>query len=157
MPIVKFKIKDKLILGNISGIFSFSMVNVIDYISIRLHLNQWHIWQLSASLFFPKKELTSIPAITIGGVTHLTLACMIGVIIFFTLYYTGRTFYIIKGIGVTLLAWVMIYGGLLCLKITSITQPLGAQTNMIHMFFHILVGSLNAFMIIKLADKSVWE
>jgi hypothetical protein len=155
--ILKIKIKDKIILGGTSGVMSVLMVNGISLLLLFLHITKWHVWQLSASLYFPKKELSSIPAIIIGGITHLTLASMVGVVLFYTLYYTGRTFYIVKGIGVLLFSFVIIYGGLLNLKITPITQPLGAQTNMAYMFFHITAGILMSILIVKLADKQVWE
>jgi hypothetical protein len=154
---IKIKIKDKIILGAISGALPTIILNVVDYLSLRLNLNKWHIWQIAGSLFFKKEDLTTIPALLLGGLTHTTLTSLGGIFIFYTLYYTGRSFYIIKGIGIFLLFWIALFGGILSLKITEIAQPIDAQTNMAHLFGHIMEGILAGLLIVKLADERVWD
>lgn len=151
------KIKDKLLLGLISGALATTILNCVDYLSLRLHINNWHIWQLAGSLFFRKEELTTIPALILGAFTHTTLTGLAGVIICYTLYYTGKTLYIVKGVAIFLLFWIILFGGILSLKITTITQPVGAQTNIAHLIGHLSDGILTSLLIVKLADKSVWN
>ncbi len=154
---MKFKIKDKYLLGFVSAAIVATILNFVDYLSVRLHINEWHIWQIAGSLFFGKEELTGIPALIIGALTHTTLIGFAGVIICYILHYTGRTWYIVKGITVFLLFWIMLFGGILSLKITSITQPVGAQTNIAHMIGHITAGILTSLLIVKAIDKSAWD
>jgi len=154
---MKFKIKDKLILGAFSGVLATTILNVVDYLSVILHASKWHIFQIAASLYFNQNEVTTIPALIIGGFTHTTLISLAGIIICYILYFTGRTLYIIKGICVSLFLWIMLFGGALSLGITSIVQPIGTPTNMAHLSGHFMAGILTSFLIIKLADKKAWE
>lgn len=140
-----------------SGIIATTFLNSIDYLSLRLHMNKWHIWQISTSLFFPQNELSTVPALILGAVTHATIMGLAGTSICYTLYYSGRTLYILKGIAILLLFGIILFGGALSLKITSIIQPVGAQTNMGHLFGHLMEGTLTSLLIVKLADKQVWD
>ena len=133
------------------------LFSVVDYFLFRLHVTKWHIFQIASSIFFSKEEITTVPALVIGGLTHITLEGLAGLVLFCALYYTGRKFYLFKGISVALLFWIMLFGGILSLKITAIAQPLGAPTNMTNLVEHILSGILAGFLMVKLADESVWD
>jgi hypothetical protein len=58
-------------------------MNGLDYLMLRLCLNKWHIWQLSASLYFKKDELDTIPAFLIGGVIYMLIESIAGVVLFY--------------------------------------------------------------------------
>ena len=154
---MKFRIKDRVILGAFSGALSTTLLNFLDFLSIILHTNEWHIWQIAGSLFFTQEELKTIIALVLGGITHTTLTSCVGVVICYILFFTGRSLYIIKGIGVFLLFWIILFGGTLRLGITSISQPLGVPTNFAHFTGHLLDGILTSFFIIKFGDKKVWK
>lgn len=154
---MKFKIKDKVILGTVGGALATTLLNFVDYLSVLLHVNNWHIWQIAGSLLFKKEELTTLPALILGAFTHTTLMGLAGVIISYILYFTGRTLYVVKGVQVFLLFWIVLFGGVLGLGITTITQPVGVQTNIAHFVGHFAGGVLSSYLIVRLADQRAWE
>jgi len=153
---LKLKIKDKFILGAFSGAATTTVLNFVDYLSLALHVNNLHIWQIAGSLYYTQEELKSVVAIVLGGITHTTLTSFVGIIICYTLYFTGRSFYIIKGIVICLLFWIMLFGGTLRLGITSLPQPLGITTNLAHFTGHVLLGVITSILIVKFADEKTW-
>ncbi len=152
-----FNIKDKVLLGALSGALVATAFNLLDYISITLKVNKWHIWQIASSLYFPKGDLNTVPALALGAITHTTLMAFAGIIICYVLYYTGRDFYLVKGILILLFFWIGLFGGVLSLGVTSLQQPLGISTNIAHIFGHFGASVIISYLIVKLADPKVWS
>lgn len=152
----RFKIDDKITLGVVSSIIGTLLLGVVDYIAFMLNLEKWQLINIAASAYFKVDDVGTLPALFVGGITHLANAGLLGVIICYILYYTGIDFYWLKGIGVSLMFWLFAYGVVLRTHIGRI-DPTGAFTNVSHILFHIIGGWLIAYLIIKLAKEGTFE
>ncbi|MHB1420778.1 MAG: hypothetical protein ACYCX4_14565, partial [Bacillota bacterium] len=144
------KIKDKVWLGALSGIIVTSSLNVVDWISVLLKTNKWHIWQIAASTYFELKDINTFPALFIGAVSHTSLMALAGVTTCYLLYFTGRDYYLIKGLGVLMMFWLFIFGAALRFNVARI-HPVDIGTNISHYIGHASAGLLISFLIVKLA------
>ena len=151
-----FKIKDKIILGAFSAVVTMLILNIVDWASVFLKANKWHIWQIAASLYFGAKDLNTAPALFIGAMAHTVILSFSGVIICYVLYYTGRDFYLLKGLGINLMFWIFLFGVILKINIARI-NPTDAGTNMSHFVGHVLAGLLMSYFIVKFADDRAWK
>lgn len=133
------KIKDKIFLGIVSAVLTTSGLNIVDWISVFLKKNQWHIWQIGGSVFFPIDKLYSIPALFIGAMTHTSFPSLAGVIIVYLLYYTGTKHYLLKGWGVFIMFWLALFGGSPRLGIPRLTS-FDTKTILAHFVGHTLDG-----------------
>lgn len=150
------KIKDKIFLGVVSGVMATFGLNIVDWISVFLKKNQWHIWQIGGSVFFPIDKLYSIPALFIGAMTHTSFTALAGVITVYLLFFTGTKHYLLKGWGVYMMFWLALFGGAPRLGIPRLTS-FDTKTIMAHFVGHSLAGFIISYLIIKLADERVWE
>ena len=109
----RLKFDDKITLGVVSGLIGALLLGIIDYIMFVLDLEKWQLLNIAASAYFKVEDVGTIPALFVGGITHLANAGLLGVIICYVLYYTGIDFYWLKGIGVSLMFWLFAYGVIL--------------------------------------------
>ena len=149
------KIKDKVFLGCISAVLATTTLNVIDLISVLLRVNKWHIWQIAASLYFKPDALNTLPALLIGAFTHTSIMSLAGVIICYLLYYSGKDYYLLKGFGVLMIFWIFLFGFTLRMGLARI-KPVDAGTNIAHFIGHAAAGLLISYLIIRLADETIW-
>ena len=147
-----FPIKDKFFLGVFAAFIAELIDNSYDWIMYAFDMNKYHEWHIAASTYFPISKLHTIPALIVGCVADFTIAAILGVIIVYLLYWTGIDFYMIKGIGVTLCAWLIIFGAILRMKIGRI-DPVDAGTNLEHLADHILLGILMSLTAVKFGKQ----
>ncbi len=150
------KISDKVAIGAFSGIIATSALNIVDWIVVYFGLNKWHIWQIAGSVYFRIEDVDTIPALIIGAITHTSLIAFVGVIICYLLYYTGRDYYMLKGAGVLMLMFILIFGGVLRLHIARI-NPVDAGTNISHLIGHLSDGVIISWLVVKLASAEAWR
>lgn len=141
-------VKDKIVLGTLAGILSNVVVTIIDIVFYHLGVNQFVHFHIAASAFFPSSEVYNTSALIIGAVADFALAAFLGVVIAYTLYFTGSDYFYIKGIGVGLTFWLLIYGIVLRLKIARI-DPIDSGTNLVHLTIHLILGFLSSWIIAK--------
>lgn len=154
--LTKLKIGDKITLGAVSGIISSLIVDIINYFSFILNLHKWHLVHISASVYFKVKDVGTLPALFVGVITHFTVCAILGIVVCYTLYYTGTDFYWLKGIGACLVFWLLVFGIMLRVNIGRI-DPTDAATNVFYVSAHIMRGWLVAYLITKLAKEGVFE
>ncbi len=56
-----FRIRDKVVLGALSGALTTTGLNLVDYLLVVLKIVKWHIWQIAGSLYFRIGELWNSP------------------------------------------------------------------------------------------------
>lgn len=141
-------IHDRYTFGIIAGIIANIPVNILDYVSTSLNIGEYHIWQIAASAYFTKAQLDTLPALFIGMITDYATAGLLGVISVYLLYLTGKEYYLIKGISIGIAFWILFYGVILRSNITRI-DPTGAGTNLSDFTWHIILGVLTSWFIVK--------
>jgi len=142
------KVKDKVALGTIAGILSNVIVTIIDIVFYKLDVIKFLHFHIAASVYFPISEVHTLPALIVGAIADFTLAAYLGVIIVYTLFYTGTDYSYVKGLGIVFAFWLFIYGIIERLNIARI-DPTDPGTNLVHLAIHIILGLLTSWIIVK--------
>ena len=150
----KFIITDKFFLGVISGILANIIENIYNYTSYFFNLTKYFIWHIAASAYFQIPDVKTMPALVVGMFTDYAIAAGMGIATVYLLYLTGEDFWFVKGLSVSSLSWLFVFGIILRLKIGRI-DPIDAGTNLVNLIGHILLGILIPFIIIKLGEDTV--
>jgi len=106
-------LKDKIMLGALIGIFSATFKLISIYAMYMLGWSNIVFWQIVAARFLEKNDLSKPAALFIGAVADLTISAVLGVIFVYFIYFFGRKYMFIKGIGFGLLIWATLLGTLL--------------------------------------------
>lgn len=148
------KIKDRIILGMVSGILSSMPPQVVDALAYKSGLADLSYAQLAAKLFIPKNKTATPQGKFLSFLINSINGGLVGVFTTYLLSLTGRDKAVIKGIGAGTMLWVLVNGLLshVGLKITS-KKPL---TPILSFFNHVLSGTLNGILILKLGDDSLF-
>lgn len=150
-----FKIKDRIILGIISGMFVSSVGQIINVTEHKLKFTDVVYSQVASRLFFDKKKSETISGQIFSSILDLITAGVFGGI--FTTYLisaTGKDRAIIKGIGVWTTQMVLINGFFSRIVLKVKTEKLSAP--FFSLFDHILMGALNGFIVSKFGDDSLF-
>jgi len=149
-----FKIKDRIILGAISGIVGGKAVRIMNKINYNIGVGDIRYNLMAAELFLPKKDTKKSQANLLGGLVNNINSAFFGIILTYLLGVTGKDYKIIKGMGIGTLTWIMIDGliGSQILKIKS-RKPLAPTVRLLE---HLFGGAFIAALITKLGDESLF-
>ncbi len=142
------KVKDKVTTGVIAGILSNIVITIFDYFFYILDIVKYLHIHIAASVYFPVANVHTAPALIIGTITDYSLAAFLGVIVVYTLFYTGIDYFYVKGAGIAVIFYMVVYGAALRLNIARI-DPTDPGTNLVHSAIHIILGILAAWIIVK--------
>jgi len=118
-------LKDRLMTGAIIGILANFVKLISNYIMYLLGMTDVVFWQIAASRFLVKEDLQRPVAYFIGAIADLTVTSVLGVVFVIILYFSGKDYIWLKGIGFTLTVWVGLFGTLLAQEVqTKIPQEL---------------------------------
>jgi len=106
-------LKDKIMLGALIGIISVTFKLISNYAMYMLGWTNIVFWQIVAARFLDKNDLSKPAALFIGAVADLTVSAVLGVLFVYFIYFFGRKYLLIKGIGYGLLIWATLLGTLL--------------------------------------------
>ena len=94
------KIKDRIILGAISGILASWPLRLSNALQYKLGLTELRYDQIASPLFIPKNKKDTPGAIALGEIINIMNTGVVGVLTTYILSLTGRDKAIIKGMGV---------------------------------------------------------
>lgn len=148
------KIKDRIILGMVTGILSGGPPQVLDALERRLGLTDLSYAKLSAKLFIPANKTGTSQGKLLAMLINCINGAMAGISITYLISLTGRDKSVIKGIGCGAVFWILINGlfSNFGLKIKS-QKPL---TPILSLLNHVLAAGLNGFLVSKLGDDSLF-
>ena len=142
------KITDKYSFAVFASLIANIPINILDFIIYKLGINKYLMWHIAASAYFKKSDVHTIPALITGAATDYITAGLMGVPIFYLLYWTGKDYFWLKGISIGGFWWLTAFGVILRCKVARI-DPVDASTNLYHLSEHILLGFLTALIIVK--------
>lgn len=148
------KIKDRILLGTISGILSDIVPRLLNRFNYENGLTDIRYNPMAAELFLHKKESKSLEGTLLGSIVNYINVAASGVAITYLLSATGTDYKILKGMGAGAFSWVMVDGlmGSQMLKIKS-RKPLGPA---VHLLEHLIYGVLCTTLITRLGDESLF-
>jgi hypothetical protein len=113
------------------------------------------IWEVAANTIINKQLIHTPIGYLVGFVAHFTMGAVFGVIVAYTLRFTGKYYYLLKGIGIAAVVWLVSIGffmHLLQIQIQGRSAPL---SNLMAIFEFIVEGSVTAFIVKKYAGFGV--
>lgn len=148
------KIKDRIILGIVSGVIASLPGRFINALEYRTGLTDIQYDQMASSLFLPKNKIKTGEAKVTGSIINHTMVGLTGILITYLLSATGRDKAMIKGIGVTSALWITIYG--LAPKFGVKVKSKKTFAPILSFIDHALLGSLCGFFSSKLGHDSLF-
>lgn len=149
-----FKIKDRILLGTISGTASAFVGRIINRYSYSKGLTDIRYNPLAARLFLPENKTKNTPSILLGSIVNNINVAANGVFLTYLLSATGKDNAVLKGMGTGALSWILVDGLISghVLKVKS-KKPLSPA---MHLFDHLLYGALCATLITRLGDDNLF-
>lgn len=146
------KQKDKIAFGTIAGLTGGAVGLAFSYTLFRLGISPLASLHLAASLVTIDIMNLTIGAIIWSIITHLTVASLFGVLMIHIIKYSGKDYWVLKGVGT---------GAIFCLIAHSYLIPLMRTEEIIrNLIFnapsfgtmittHSLIGLITTFIIVK--------
>lgn len=150
------KIKDRVILGALSGIIASAISKVMNAIEYEIGLTDLRFNQHGASLFLSNEEAkaNTIEGKILASAVNNTMTGVTGTFMTYMLCITGRDYAAIKGAGVGIMQWIGMWGMLSKLGITiKSNKPL---THLLGLVDHIVFGASLGYLVSKLGDDSLF-
>lgn len=143
--------KNHFTLWIISGVTGVIIRDIYSLIIFLTHLVKFPIWTIAADLFINKPEFHTLLGITIGIMADLCIGGMLGTFIGIGIDWQEGKNYILVGLGVGIVAWLMLYGIVLHnLPQTIKNAPHDAFTTVVAFLGHEIYGLATAWIYIKL-------
>lgn len=153
------KIKDRIILGIISGLIGNLSKQLVSKTIIKLFKfgNRDGI-KIAAGIFLPKRKVikNSIKTRIIGVVADNCIGSILGVVTTYLLGLTGKDNYRVKGIANGHFFWVTLYGFLSRMGATS-AYPMSEDENIIGFINHTVYGWITSEAAVRLGDSSLFK
>ncbi len=149
-----FKIKDRIILGAISGVIAAFPSRILNRYSYKKRLTDIRYNPMAAQLFLPNNKCQTPQGILNGAIINNINAVPPAVVLTYILSTTGKDYSVLKGMGVGAFFWIMIDGlvGAQILKIKS-SNSIAPTVRLID---HLLYGKLCSTLITHLGDDTLF-
>ena len=143
--------RDTITMGTIAGFISTTVMTIIVWIVRLLGYEFITTWETATHIFLTKKLIHTPIGYLTGFLGQFSLGAIYGVIVAYTLRFTGKDFYILKGIGVGAVVWLASIGffmHLLGIQIEGRGDPL---SNLMAIIEFIILGIINSYVVKKYA------
>ncbi|WP_425800402.1 hypothetical protein ACHOLT_10580 [Desulfitobacterium sp. Sab5] len=147
------KISDRIFLGFVSGMLGAIPGRLLNKTEFKLGLTDSRYEEMAAMLFVNKRDITKPKGKNVGRIANSLLTSVVGVTTTYVLSKTGRDYAALKGIGITSLAWLGIYGLSTQAKVRKSKKPGAALLSYLD---HLILGATTATIISKLGDDTVF-
>ena len=144
--------KDKVVLGLTIGLFADLVKLMTNYIGHLLKFTDVLFWQIAATRFLEKSDLNKPVAYLVGGFADLAVAALMGVIFIYLLYFTGRDYAYIKGVGFGIIVWVALFGTVLGQSVQN-KLTLNSTAILVTAIAHLSFGAALAFFALKFSSN----
>ncbi|OWZ83021.1 hypothetical protein [Natranaerobius trueperi] len=149
------KIKDRIILGVVSGIIGGIPGALFNSFEYKKGLVDVKYGQMAASLFTTKDRVNTFSGRTLGKLANFILTSTLGTAITYTLSTTGRDYAITKGMGIASLYWYLLFGVSPRLIVPAKSKK--ASSNLLSLVDHLVFGAFTSVLITKLGDDPLFR
>ncbi len=105
-----FKIKDRILLGTLSGASASFVARIVNRYSHSKGLTDIRYNPLAARLFLPENKIKNTPGILLGAIVNNVNTAATGVFLTYLLSATGKDNAVLKGMGTGAFLWVLVDG-----------------------------------------------
>lgn len=133
--------------GLVASLVGAIAINVVEFILKLIKISETALWEAGA-IFFLSEEAAKTPlGITIGVLTHIFVAIVVGLTISYFIFYSGRDFAIIKGITISLISLFITLGIVFPLRGLAPQMQESPGDVMAAFIDHIVFGALVGYII----------
>jgi len=148
------KDRDPFVLWMVSGIVAVAVRDTYSLLAKLIGLAKFNIWQVGASLMVPKAQTFTLSGNILGLLVDAVVGGLFGVMIGLLLEWRGNRNYLLKGLGVGLLAWMFFYGILYHnLPFTQTSAPGDPLSNISAFIGHSIFGITGAWFYVKILSE----
>lgn len=135
-------IRDKLIFGALAGVVADLALNIPEFILWRLKLLPHPLFHYAGSLFMSVDMLhNAYLGEWMGFLASKVYGAFLGVVFIYLLVFTGRRYFITKGVIYGAFIWLVSYCGLAALPVVKLSvHPRTPLEVFIFFFLHLLFG-----------------
>lgn len=146
---------DNFLLWAVAGAIGVVVRDVINLLEVWLGFGKSYIWDIASDIFTHGPEVYTPLGHVVGIIADLTIGGMVGVALGLVITWTGTRFYLLKGVGIGLAAWLLFFGILQHnLPQTATTAPTDAVSNLGAFIGHLIFGVVAAWSYFKLAGAA---
>lgn len=148
------KIKDRIMLGTISGVIASAPLQIFDALIHELGITDVPYGYSASKIFLTKNKTKTPAAKAMSAIINFVNSSLTATAITYTLSFTGKDKAILKGVGVGTVMWVGIAGFIsnIGLNIQS-KQPITPLQSLAQ---HVIFGAICSSIITKLGDDSLF-
>jgi hypothetical protein len=148
------KIKDRILLGALSGTIASVAGRILNKFNFKKGLTDIRYNPMAAQLFLSKKKSKSPQGVFLGSIVNNINTAVNGIGLTYFLSATGKDHLLLKGMGAGAFSWILIDGimGSRVLKIRS-GKPFAPT---VRLGEHLVYGMLCAALITQLGDESLF-
>lgn len=143
------KIRDTITIGSIAGIIATIVFILVNYIFKLLGYQFTSTWEATADIFLSNNLVHTPLGNIIGILGQYVIGASGGIIIAYILKFTGYDYYIIKGLGIGAVYWVLgvgIIGNIINLTPQFADEPV---TNFLIILDLVIYGIISSLIITK--------
>jgi hypothetical protein len=151
------KIKDRILLGVISGTIGNTVKTVIDEVSLRKKISQRSFRETAAGVWVSKKsEASNLEGQILGGLLDFGLGTLGGIGVVHLLSKTGKDQLITKGVlsGISIGSVIT---ALLSVFPQNKVKPKDAASNLSYMFSHAVYGIVTTYVVAGFGHPSLFD
>lgn len=149
-----YTLKDRVILGGISGVLGLLMRDLYCFFARRIGFTTYYCWNISADLFMEGKDVKTLLGTVIGFLADIVFGSILGITFVYLLKITNSKNMIIKGWGFGVAIWLFLFGILIHnLPGTQTTAPQDAMSNFAAFLGHSIFGITMGVTVQKLFRK----
>jgi hypothetical protein len=105
-----WEMRDTITIGTIAGLVATMVMSLFNFLIRLLGFEFINTWETAANIFLIPSLIHTPIGYFIGWVAQFILGSIFGLVVAFTLRVTGKDFYLLKGIGVGALVWMVSIG-----------------------------------------------
>ena len=147
------KIKDKIFLGFVAGMIGAMPGRILNKAEFELGITDSRYEEMASMLFVTKRDAHKVKGKSVGTIANSLLTSATGVTTTYVLTKTGRDYAALKGIGISSMAWLGIYGLSTQAKVRKSKKPIAALLSYLD---HVIFGATTATLVSMLGDDSLF-
>jgi hypothetical protein len=147
--------RDTITIGTIAGLTGTAIMALFNLFVRLLGFTFITTWETAANIFLNPHIIHTPTGYFVGLLAQFILGSIFGMIVAYTLRFTGKDFYILKGIGVGAVVWLASIGffmRLLHIEIQGRNEPL---SNIMAVIEFNMMGIISSMIIAKYAKFKI--
>ena len=134
-------IRDRATLGALAGVAAILTRDVYSFLAKQIGFAKFYVWGIAADLFVSGKAVHTFLGSVLGILADMGTGALLGVLFVYFLRWTGGKNALIKGVGLGIGAWLLLFGIMFhTLPHTAGAAPKDVLSNLSGLVGHVIFG-----------------